>query len=77
MEFFGVLPHSTSLRVRMTARAGGGDDSGGERSGDEEEFAGGFAGFEVAVGVGGVGEWVDVLEGEFEGVWVEMFWRLG
>ena len=35
--------------------------------GDEEEFAGGFAGFEVAVGVGGVGEWVDVFEAELEG----------
>ena len=36
-------------------------------SGDEEEFAGGLAGFEVAVGVGGVGEGVDVFEAEFEG----------
>ncbi len=34
---------------------------------DEEEFACGLAGFEVAVGVGGVGERVDVLEAELEG----------
>ena len=34
---------------------------------DEEEFAGGLAGFEVAVGVGGVGERVDVFEAELEG----------
>ncbi len=38
-----------------------------ENSGDEEEFAGGLAGFEVAVGVGGVGERVNVLEAELEG----------
>jgi hypothetical protein len=36
-------------------------------SGDEEEFAGGFAGFEVTVGVSGVGEGVDVFHAEFEG----------
>jgi len=35
-------------------------------SGDEEEFAGGFSGLEVAVRVSGIGERVDVFDAEFE-----------
>jgi hypothetical protein len=50
----------------MTARTRSCDDNGEQLSGDEEKFAGGLAGFEVSVGVGGVGERVDVFEAELE-----------
>ena len=43
------------LRLRLTL------------SGNEQDFAGGLAGFEVAVGLGGFGEWVVVFEAELEG----------
>jgi hypothetical protein len=45
----------------MMARRGRWDDNGLSRSGDEEEFAGSLAGFQVAMGVCGVGEGVNVF----------------
>ncbi len=36
-------------------------------SGDEEEFAGGFTGLEVAVGLSGFCEGIGVFEAKFEG----------
>jgi hypothetical protein len=50
--------------LRMTAGTRNCDDNAGQHSWDEEEFAGGLAGFEVAVGVSCVGERVDVFEAQ-------------
>ena len=81
MEFFGVLrcaqDDGKNARARHDGKRGWvrhdgtnglGCESGGEGLGDEQEFAGGLTGFEVAVGVGGVGEGIDVFDAEFEGV---------
>src|SRR4051812_2493413 len=60
---FGVAPRMAGGWVMRSLRCACRPKS----LGDEEEFAGGFAGFEVAMGLGGVGERVDVFEAEFEG----------
>src|ERR1700738_2389915 len=63
-------PHQQSWRgPRLAAKdaAKMGHPICGRGLGDEEEFAGGLAGFEVAVGVAGIGERIDVFEAEFEG----------
>jgi hypothetical protein len=61
------MPQGKRVRLKFEAWVGGSqNESEAPLSWNEEELAGGEAGFEVAVGVRGIGERVGVLETELE-----------